>query len=222
MARESCLEREAFCGILDIMSNKGKELLIWVLIAAGLGAIVLGIYAVIATPAKTNGVAERLIVPVSEQDHKRGGAGAKAVLVEYSDLQCPACKYFYGMVKQLEQEKGDAVQVVYRHFPLQQHQYARNAAIAAEAAGRQGKFWEMHGLLFEKQDEWAKSENIQQTLVGYATLLKLDIGRFMGDTQAKELADKVEQSVAEGTKQGIAGTPTFYLNGRLVQFRSYE
>lgn len=204
------------------MNKKGQEILIWALIIVGLGAIVLGIYATVATPAKTNSVADRLITPVSASDQKRGSENAKAVLVEYSDFQCPACKYYYGMVKQLEQEEGDAVQVVYRHFPLQQHQFARIAAIAAEAAGRQGKFWEMHDLLFEKQKEWEKSENIQQSLIGYATLLKLDIGRFMADMQTKELSDKVEQSVAEGMRQSIQGTPTFYLNGKMVQFQSYE
>lgn len=204
------------------MSNKGREILIWVLIVAGLGAIVLGMYAAVATPTKTGSVADRLVMPVSANDQKKGSESAKAILVEYSDFQCPACKYFYGMVKQLEEEKGDSVQVVYRHFPLQQHQYARNAAIAAEAAGRQGKFWEMHDILFEKQDEWSKSNNIQQALVGYATLLKLDIGQFMTDMQAKDLVDKIEQSVADGVKQNIQGTPTFYLNGKLVQFRSYE
>lgn len=204
------------------MSEKGKELLIWGLIVVGLGAIVLGIYAAVVTPANTGSVADRLVTPVSVIDQKRGSENAKAVLVEYSDFQCPACKYFYGMVKQLEEEKGDSVQVVYRHFPLQQHQHAKIAAIAAEAAGRQGRFWGMHDLLFEKQEEWEKSENIQQAMVEYATLLKLDIARFMADMQAKELSGMVDRSIAEGVRQEIKGTPTFYLNGRLVQFRSYE
>ena len=186
----------------------------------GLGAIVLGIYAAVATPKQTN--SSSLLIPVSAGEWKRGGENAKAVLVEYSDFQCPACKYFYGMVKQLEQEEGDKIQVVYRHFPLQQHQFSKVAAIAAEAAGRQGKFWEMHDILFENQDTWSKSDNIAQSMVGYATQIGLAIGQFQTDVQSKELAEKIEKSIADGTAQKIQGTPTFYLNGEAVKFGSYE
>jgi protein-disulfide isomerase len=203
------------------MTKKKMELLIWGLIIIGLGAIILGIYAAVSTPkGTTNGSA--LLVPVSAGEWKRGGEGAKAVLVEYSDFQCPACKYFYGMVKQLEKEEGDKVQIVYRHFPLQQHQFAKFAAIATEAAGKQGKFWEMHDMLFENQDTWSKSENIGQSMVGYATQLGLNIGQFQTDVQSKDLADKVEKSIVAGNEQQIPGTPTFYLNGVKAEFRSYE
>lgn len=202
------------------MNKRNIELLVWSLIVLGMGAIILGIYAVVATPKTTDGSA--LLVPVAATDWKRGDANAKAVLVEYSDLQCPACRYYYGMLKQLEKEEGGKVQIVYRHFPLQQHQFAKVAAIAAEAAGKQGKFWEMHDLLFERQDEWSKSENIGQSLVEYATQLGLNIGQFQTDEQSPELADKIAKSIAEGTAQKLQGTPTFFLNGKRAEFRSYE
>lgn len=204
------------------MSKKGQELLIWGLLLIGLGAIVLGIYAAVVTPGQPEGAAGVLLTPVAADEQKRGPESAKAVLVEYSDLECPACKYFYGMLKQLEQERGNEVQFVFRHFPLQQHRYARTAAVAAEAAGKQGKFWEMHDLLFERQEEWAKSEDVQRAMTGYAALLGLDVGRFELDMRSPELAAKIEESVAEGTRQKINGTPTFFLNGKAIQFRSYE
>jgi protein-disulfide isomerase len=203
------------------MTKKSTELLVWSLIILGLGAIILGIYAVIATPKSSDGAT--LITPVSASDWKRGGEGAKAVIVEYSDFQCPACKYFSGMLKQLESEEGDKVQFVYRHFPLTQiHKNAFPAALAAEAAGKQGKFWEMHDLLFERQEEWSKSENFDQSMVGYATIIGLNIGQFQTDVKSPELSQKVEKSVIDGTAQKIQGTPTFYLNGIKTQFNSYE
>lgn len=204
------------------MSKKGQEFLIWGLIIVGLGAIVLGMYAAVATPEQAGGDSQVLATPVGADEQWRGSESATVTLVEYSDFECPACKYFYGIVKQLEEEKGDKVRFVFRHFPLQQHKYARTAALAAEAAGKQGKFWEMHDVLFERQDEWSKSEDIQRTLTGYAVLIGLDVGKFVGDVQLPELAARIESDVAEGVKQQVQGTPTFYLNGKQVQFRSYE
>lgn len=203
-------------------SNKGKEILVWVLIAVGLGAVVFGMYGAATQSGKTNGDGSVLVSPVVAEDRTKGSANAKVELVEYSDFECPACRYFYGMVKQLEAEKGNAVRVTYRHFPLQQHRYALVTAQAAEAAELQGKFWEMHDMLFEKQEEWSKSADIQQSLIGYATALGLDAERFVVDIQKKEIADKIDRDRALGAEQKIQGTPTFFLNGTLVQFRSYE
>ena len=204
------------------MGNKGKEILVWILIAVGLGAITFGMYGAATQSGKTNVDGITLVAPVVVDDRTRGSANAKVELVEYSDFECPACKYFYGILKQLEEEKGDAVQMTYRHFPLQQHKYARVAAQAAEAAGLQGKFWEMHDMLFEKQGDWLKSTDIQQSLIGYATVIGLDADRFVADIQKEEIADKIERDLALGAEQKIQGTPTFFLNGKLIQFRSYE
>ncbi|KKU58828.1 MAG: DsbA-like protein thioredoxin domain-containing protein [Candidatus Wolfebacteria bacterium GW2011_GWE2_47_12] len=197
--------------------------MIWVLIAIGLTAIVLGMYAAVVTPAQTdNANTETLATPVAMDEQRKGSESAKVTIVEYSDFQCPACQYYYNMTKQLERERGDQVQFIFRHFPLQSHQHARTAAIAAEAAGRQGRFWEMHDMLFERQEEWSKSDDARQFLTGYATLIGLDVGKFVGDAQLPELDERIDSDIAEGTKQQIQGTPTFYLNGRVVQFRSYE
>lgn len=185
----------------------------------GLGAIVLGMYAAVAKPAVVIG---DLVIPVSSADWRKGNENAKVTLVEYSDFQCPACKYYYGIVKELEKEKGDDVQMVYRHFPLQQHAFAKTAAIATEAAGKQGKFWEMHDMLFDRQEEWSVSENIQQSIVEYATLIGLDIPKFISDVQSVDLASRVERAITEGGTQGIQGTPTFFINETQVRFQSYE
>ena len=204
------------------MSNKGKEIVTWVVLAIGLSAIVAGIYGAVAQPGEVNKDAGSLVIPVTATNQAKGSEVAKVVIVEYSDFECPACGYFYGMIKKLGEEKGDAVQIVYRHFPLAQHRYARMAAQAAEAAGVQGKFWEMHDVLFERQKEWSKSENIEESLIGYADLIRLDKAQFTADLQRPEIGKKIDQDVALGMKQKIQGTPTFFLNGEMVQFRSYE
>ena len=204
------------------MTQKGKEWMVRAIVAIGLGAIVFGIYGAVVQPQRMTGDANRLVAPVTKNDRTKGSDDAKVTLVEYSDFECSACGYFYGMVKQLEKEKGGAMRTTYRHFPLAQHRYARVAAQAAEAAGSQGKFWEMHDMLFEKQGEWSKSTDIQQSLIGYANAIGLDADRFVADIQKKEIADKIERDLVLGAEQKIQGTPTFFLNGRLVQFRSYD
>ena len=204
------------------MSNRGKEILIWAILVIGLGAIVFGIYGAVAQPGEMNGDVSNLIAPITADDRTKGSEAAKAVFVEYSDFECPACGYFYGMIKTLEEEKGDAVRIAYRHFPLAQHRYARVTAQASEAAGAQGKFWEMHDILFEKQEEWSKSTSIQQNLLGYAMEIGLDVDQFLVDVQASDIDEKIDRNVAMGTAQKITGTPSFFLNGKLIQFRSYE
>lgn len=204
--------------ILKRMMQRKKEVLIWAMLAVGLVAIVFGIYGAVVQSGRSTG---SLIAPVTADDRTRGNDDAAVTIVEYSDFQCPACKYFYGIMSRLEEEKGGTVRVVFRHFPLPQHVRARLAALAAEAAGAQGKFWEMHDLLFERQDEWS-SDGYAETMVGYAGMIGLDTDRFMADMQRQELAAKIDRDIATGKKQDIVGTPTFYLNGSQIQFRSYE
>lgn len=200
------------------MMQRRKEVLIWAMLAIGLVAIVFGIYGVIVQSGRSTG---SLIAPVTVDDRMRGNDDAIVTIVEYSDFQCPACKYFYSIMSRLEEEKGGTVRVVFRHFPLPQHVRARLAALAAEAAGAQGKFWEMHDLLFERQDEWS-SDGYEETMVGYAGMIGLDVDVFIADMQRPELAIKIDRDIATGIRQNITGTPTFYLNGSQIQFRSYE
>jgi len=151
-------------------------------------------------------------------DHVKGNPEAKVVIIEYSDFQCPACRSYYPITKQLMAEFGDQIAFVYRHFPLTSiHMNSEFAARAAEAAGKQGKFWEMHDLLFEKQDEWSKTTNVEPIFENYATLLGISIEQFKTDWKSKEVKDFVKAQRAHALKSGLQGTPTFFVNGEKIK-----
>lgn len=140
-------------------------------------------------------------------------SGAKVILTEYSDYQCPACGYFYPIVEKLKQDYGDKLKVNYRYFPLNNHQFAALAARAAEAARNQGKFKDMHDLLFQNQRYWSSSGNPQPIFVGYARDLGLDLEQFRNDLNASETQRTVMEEKREGQQRGVNSTPTFFING---------
>jgi len=151
-------------------------------------------------------------------DNIKGNTEAKVVVMEYSDFQCPACRSYYFLTKQLMAEFEDDIVFVYRHFPLISiHTNAEFAARAAEAAGKQGKFWEMHDLLFEKQEEWSEESNLETLFENYATLINIDVAQFKIDWQSKEVKDFVKAQRIHALKSGLQGTPTFFINGEKIQ-----
>ena len=163
------------------------------------------------------------VFSVSESDWTKGNKEAAATLIEYSDFQCPACGAYYPLVKQLSQEFGDKVLFVYRHFPLDQHKNAELASYAAEAAGKQDKFWEMHDLIFEGQKEWSDSEDARALFAKYAASLNLVAEQFQKDIDSAEVKAKVEKDYQSGLNAKVNSTPTFFLNGKKLQNpRSYE
>lgn len=151
-------------------------------------------------------------------------ASASATLVEYSDFQCPACASYQELVRQLKKDLGSKVNIVYRHFPLRQiHKNAQLAGQAAEAANMQGKFWEMHDLLFENQLAWAELDNPMGEFEKYASELKLDVEKFKTDTQSTNAKDKVDADYAQGLRFLVNSTPSFFLNGvKMTNPASYE
>ncbi len=161
---------------------------------------------------------------ITAQDHVRGNPMSRITLVEYSDFQCPACGAYYPLLKQLDGEYGNRIQTVYRNFPLVQiHKHALLAAQAAEAAGKQGKFYEMHDLLFEHQTEWPEAANVKDTLLSYADQLKLDRAQFEKDLNSSDVQGKIDADQKSGNRSGIQGTPTFFLNGvKIDSPRSYD
>jgi protein-disulfide isomerase len=151
-------------------------------------------------------------------DHVQGNATSSVVVIEYSDFECPACRSYYSVMKQLMVEFGSRVAFVYRDFPLIEiHANSEFAARAAEAAGKQGKFWEMHDLLFEKQDEWASAANPEVMFESYAVLLGISIKQFKIDFGSKEIGDFVKAERASAIKLKLSGTPTFFINGKQIE-----
>ncbi len=196
------------------MDKKIKRIFLWFGIIVLIGGAVFGMIKLAGrTPANQTAL---LANAVSASDWIRGDKESKVVLVEYSDFQCPACKIFYAFLRQIEVKYGTKIELVYRNFPLSQHANAMLAAQAAEAAGKQGKFWEMHDMIFENQDAWASQSNTdaEKTLVSYAQSLKLNIDQFKKDLNSAEIKTKIEQDYQGGIKSGIDATPTFFLNGK--------
>ncbi|MBO6522875.1 MAG: thioredoxin domain-containing protein [Balneolaceae bacterium] len=137
---------------------------------------------------------------------------AKVELVKFSDYQCPACKYFVPFVNQLKQDYGDDIKVTYKHFPLSMHPYAHVAARSVEAARVQGKFQEMHDMIFEGQEQWSRG-NAEAIFIGYARALELDVQKFQQDMNSADMNRIVMADRREGRDLGISSTPTFFING---------
>jgi protein-disulfide isomerase len=151
----------------------------------------------------------KLKPPVNQKDHIQGNPGASIELVEYGDYQCPYCGQAYLIIKSIQAKTGDQLKFVFRNFPLTEiHQRSAYAAVAAEAAGFQGKFWEMHDILFENQ------KNLQdEDLIRYAEQLNLDIKKFQEDFRNREYKERVESDFESGVRSGVNATPSFFING---------
>lgn len=142
---------------------------------------------------------------------------AKVTITEYSDYQCPACAYYHPIVDSLKQEFGEDLKVEYKYFPLNSHQYAALAARAAEAAKAQGKFLEMHSMLFENQRQWSSSNNPISTIISFARTLELDMEKFSDQLNAAETQRTVMEEREEGRQLGVSSTPTFFINGEKIE-----
>ena len=151
-----------------------------------------------------------LAVPISAADHILGNPHATATVVEFGDFECPNCKQAAPAVKLLLERFSGRIAFVYRHFPLQEvHPHALHAALAAEAAAAQGKFWQMHDLLYENQDALQPDD-----VIVYAAAAGVDRREVADDLSAHTQRARVQRDVDSGTRSGVKGTPTFFVNGR--------
>lgn len=166
--------------------------------------------------APTGGNAEQLV----REDSPRLSEGADAVFVEFLDFECEACLALYPVIEDLRDEYGDRVTFVVRHMPL--HGNSVNAALAAEAASEQGEFEAMYHRLFETaEQEWGHQATSQrETFFGYAEDLGLDMDRFKSDFDDPATLERIEQSQQDAHTLGVSGTPTFFLDGELLQPQS--
>jgi protein-disulfide isomerase len=153
---------------------------------------------------------DRLILPVSRRDHCQGSFTADIALVQYGDYQCPACQAVHRMIQSIQQQLGDRLQFVFRHFPQSHiHPEAHHAAEAAEAAASQNKFWEMHTHLFAHQSQLADSD-----LVEYAIALHLDVNQFLHEMATDCHMVRVQEDIESGIQSNVTQTPTFFINDR--------
>jgi protein-disulfide isomerase len=151
----------------------------------------------------------KLVLPLAERDHIQGSISAPLALVEYGDYECPYCGEVYPLVKALQKRLGNRLCFAFRNFPLvNSHPHAEHAAEAAEAAAAQGKFWEMHDMLYENQDA-LEDENLRN----YASSLGLDANRLIRDVMSGAHASRLREDFISGERDGVNGTPAVFVNG---------
>lgn len=197
------------------MQRVTKHVLGWVLGVVVVVGAAFGIAKLAGTtPAPVAGYP---VDTIGAKDWVLGNKDAKVALIEYSDLQCPACLAYYPVVKELHSAYPDTLVIAYREFPLRGlHKNADGAAQAAEAAGAQGKFWEMHDKLFETQSDWANLGDPFDTFVQYAQGIGIDVERFKIDYASKTVKDAVNQQLQSGEAAKVNATPTFFLQGKKI------
>jgi protein-disulfide isomerase len=151
----------------------------------------------------------RLLLPIQPDDHVHGSETAPLTLVEYGDYECPECGRVFDLLAELQRESPEILRIAYRHYPLSGiHPHAQEAAEASEAAGAQGKFWEMHDLLFQNRGHLGRKD-----LERYAAQLGLDEERFRKELKARTWEQRVKDHFRRGVQNGVYGTPGLFVNG---------
>src|SRR5213594_1046885 len=148
--------------------------------------------------------------------HIRGNPDAPATLVEFADFQCPPCGTFAGFAEELLKQYDSRLRIVFRNFPLPGHEHAREAAQAAEAAGLQGRFWEMHDVLYREQAVWSNAPNARELFESYAGTIGLNLDQFRKDIDGEKAKERVDSDHARGESLGIKITPTLFINNQPV------
>src|SRR5882724_3132871 len=163
-------------------------------------------------------VSENRSVPgkSGESMHIRGNPDAPVTLEEFGDFQCPPCGSFAGFTEELLKQYDSRLRIVFRNFPLAPHEHAREAALAAEAAGLQGHFWEMHDVLYREQTAWSKAPNARELFESYAGTIRLNLDQFRKDMDGEKARERVDSDHALGDSLGINVTPTFFINNHPV------
>lgn len=203
-----------------------KKIIIWMGAFLLATSVLVVVFKSTDTSSNTSAVKDSLVrnlPPVTESDWVYGTTTPKLTLIEYSDFQCPACLVFFPIVERITVEYADKLQFVYRHFPLPQHEQAKPAAYAAEAAGKQGKFFEMYREIFVRQRDWVDNKDADKIFSTYASSLGLDMSAYIKDFKSSDVQFEVENDYRDGISAGVDATPTFFLNGKkLNNPRSYN
>ncbi len=195
-----------------------------------LGIIVIILLGYNAWERKQNEAPSNVEIPkvadnqIKANDHIIGRRDAKVVLIEYADLQCPACKAFEPIFTKIASEhRDDSFAYIYRHYPLiNMHSNAMTAAKYNEAASLQNKFWEMNHVLYDKQGEWGEALDAAEKIKSYAKTLGLDMNKLVADTNSKEVENRIIENLKEANKLGLKGTPSIMINGVVISVSSEE
>jgi len=200
------------------MTNELKVIL-------GIGVVTLVLFIGAVIVLGNGGSDERqsnVVVKTEGALHRKGNENAPVTIVEFADFQCPSCARMHPILQKLFAENDGKVQLIYRHFPLPQHLNAIDAINAAEAANGQGKFWEMHATLYEKQAEWSESSRAEELFINYAKTLGLDTNTFTKDFGSKAYEQIIQTDSSDGIKLGVNSTPTIFVNNTKVAVGDYN
>jgi len=148
----------------------------------------------------------------AESKHVRGNANAQVTLEEFGDFQCPPCGSISGFLDELVKEYDPHLRIVFRNLPLEMHQHAREAALAAEAAGLQGRFWEMHDVLYREQATWSKADNPRELFDSYAGMIGLNVDQFKKDMEGEKARARVDSDQERANSLGVNVTPEVFIN----------
>jgi len=159
---------------------------------------------------------------IGKDSYKVVAPNEKDVLVEFGDLQCPACGAYHPLILRAKEEFKDSLTYVFRNFPLTQHKNAIPAAYALEAAGIQGKYWEMQDRLYGSQQEWSDLSDASSKFLEYAKDLGIEVEKFKSDMDSSQVKNKVKSDYTDGGLINIDSTPTFFLNGTKITFQDYD
>lgn len=177
-----------------------------------------------SSPANTNNspLADPKLL-IKDDSHKIASSSAKVNLVEFGDYQCPACGAAHPIVKRILEDYSGRINFIFRNFPLAQHKNALIAAEVAEAAGEQGKYWEMYNKLYENQTQWSESKKPIDIFITYGKDLGLDTDKFKKEIEGSKFADRIRNDQNDGFSLGVNSTPTFFLNQeKIVGVPTYD
>ena len=152
----------------------------------------------------------------AESVHVRGNPDAPVTLEEFGDFQCPPCGNLAVFIDELVKEYGPRLRIVFRNFPLPNHKHAREAALVAEAAGLQGRFWEMHDLLYREQAVWSNADDVRELFDSYAGMIGLNLDQFKKDMEGEKAKARVDSDHRRGDSLGVKSTPTLFINNHEV------
>lgn len=212
------LRRQEKKAAIANMSNRktGQRIMLWSVVALVIAGLIFGVTKLSGSNTKISLLTNEVVAT----DWVKGSDNAPLTIIEYSDFQCPKCAFYFGIIKSVLPKYNDKVRFVYRYFPLKDlHKNAELASRAAEAAGKQTKFWEMHDLLFINQSVWSNRDDARDLFYQYATDLQLNLDQFKKDIDSTVVKDYVEASYLSAVKNGLRGTPTFFANGNQVEFQ---
>lgn len=193
--------------------NSETKLFLGIIIATV--ALIGGAAFFFSRPAATPAVDPKVLI--KEDSHRLSSPSASVTMVEFGDFQCPACSAYHAVVKQIMEKYQANVSLIFRNFPLPMHQNAMISALAAEAAGKQGKYWEMYNKLYESQEEWSADPKVKDRLVSYAKELSLNTSQFTADLDNADLKKKIDADIVDATTLGINATPTFFINNVQIE-----